>query len=108
MYSRVRVIGLYRRLLRLHQKLPNDLSTLGTAYVQSEFKVHRLVKDEMQIKEFMKEWESFEEVMLKQLSPAEDKGQRLGLHLEETIKDHLSEQQWGQLAELYHETKKFK
>ena len=46
--------------------------------------------------------------MLKQLSPAEDKGQRLGLHLEETIKDHLSEQQWGQLAELYHETKKFK
>ena len=59
MYSRVRVLGLYRRLLRLHQRLPSDLSTLGTAYVRSEFKIHRQVKDEMQIKEFMKEWEVY-------------------------------------------------
>ncbi|XP_003384888.1 PREDICTED: succinate dehydrogenase assembly factor 3, mitochondrial-like [Amphimedon queenslandica] len=108
MSSRVRVLGLYRRLLRLHQKLPSDLSTLGTAYVQSEFKIHRLVKDEMQIKEFMKEWESFEEIMIKQLSPTDYKRHGFGLHLERTIKDHLSEQQWGQLAELYYETKKFK
>ena len=47
-------------------------------------------------------------IMNKQCGGNDDTGQRLGLHLEETIKDHLSEQQWGQLAELYHETKKFK
>lgn len=33
---------------------------------------------------------------------------KLGRNLEETVKEHLSEQQWGQLTELYNETKKFK
>lgn len=33
---------------------------------------------------------------------------KLGRNLEETVKGRLSEQQWGQLTELYNETKKFK
>lgn len=57
MSSRLFVLGLYRRLLRLHQKLPSDLETLGRVYIQSEFKRHRQLRDEKLIKEFVTEWE---------------------------------------------------
>ena len=49
------VFRLYRRLLRLHERLPGDFSALGRRFVQEEFKKHKDVSQE-QAKMFTKEW----------------------------------------------------
>lgn len=59
LFSKIQVISLYRRLLRLHQKLPNKLSALGTVYIRSEFKRHRDVNDREIMRKFIKEWEVY-------------------------------------------------
>lgn len=49
--------GLYRMLLRAHQKhLPNDMKELGDHYVKSEFKLHRNVKKHDTLDMFYTEW----------------------------------------------------
>lgn len=49
-------MSLYRRLLRLQQKLPKELAEVGVVYIQQEFKQHREVNDDKIIKQFMDEW----------------------------------------------------
>ncbi len=46
---------LYRRLLRLHERLPGDFSALGRRFVQEEFKKHKDISQE-QARMFTKEW----------------------------------------------------
>lgn len=53
--GRKTVLSLYRQLLRLHQRLPTDMKTLGTLFVQDEFKKHKDVSDD-HAKTFIKEW----------------------------------------------------
>ena len=49
-------MSLYRRLLRLQQKLPKELAEVGVVYIQQEFKQHRKVNDDKIITQFMDEW----------------------------------------------------
>ncbi len=49
------VLALYKHLLRLHQKLPTDMRTLGTLFVRDEFKKHKSVSGD-QAQAFIKEW----------------------------------------------------
>ena len=49
------VLRLYKRLLRLHERLPGDFATLGQRFVREEFKKHKSVSQE-QAKMFTKEW----------------------------------------------------
>ena len=53
-YSR-EVLCLYKRLLKLHDRLPGDFATLGRRFVQEEFKRHKTASQE-QAKMFIKEW----------------------------------------------------
>ena len=46
---------LYKRLLKLHERLPGDFATLGRRFVQEEFKRHKDVTKE-QANMFTKEW----------------------------------------------------
>ena len=49
------VFTLYRRLLRLHQRLPPDFAYLGSKFVKEEFKRHKKAEPEYAAK-FMVEW----------------------------------------------------
>lgn len=42
-------IPLYRRVLRSHRRLPNEMRVLGDEYVKSEFRAHRTVENPMHI-----------------------------------------------------------
>ena len=53
--ARREVFRLYKRLLRLHERLPGDFGTLGRRFVQEEFKKHKDVSQE-QARMFTKEW----------------------------------------------------
>ena len=53
--ARREVFRLYKRLLRLHERLPADFGTLGRRFVQEEFKKHKDVSQE-QAGMFIKEW----------------------------------------------------
>jgi Complex1_LYR-like len=49
--------GLYRKLLRSHQKyLPPDMKEMGDGYVKSEFKLHRKVTRPETLDLFYTEW----------------------------------------------------
>ena len=50
-------MSLYRRLLRLHTELPEDFKRLGVGYIRDEFKRHKDLKDEQNIKQFVNEWQ---------------------------------------------------
>lgn len=53
--ARREVFRLYKRLLRLHERLPGDFAALGRRFVQEEFKKHKGVSQE-QARMFTKEW----------------------------------------------------
>ena len=55
MSARREVFRLYRRLLRLHESLPEDFATLGRRFIREEFKKHKDVSQE-QARMFTKEW----------------------------------------------------
>ena len=46
---------LYRRLLRLHKRLPEDLRAVGLQFVREEFKKHKDAEPEF-VPKFMAEW----------------------------------------------------
>lgn len=55
-----KALALYRSILRLHnQKLPLDLRLLGTTYLRTEFRAHRNVTNEAQLKQFFAAWEGY-------------------------------------------------
>ncbi len=60
MTTAVTARGLYRSILRAHVRhLPNEMRTLGDAYVRSEWRLHRDVKDETTLNNFFKEWNNY-------------------------------------------------
>lgn len=62
--SRREVLCLYRRLLKLHERLPGDFATLGRRFVQEEFKGHKTASQE-QAQLFIKEWTVSDNMALK-------------------------------------------
>ena len=50
------VLGLYRRLMRLHQRLPDhEMAEMGRQFAREEFRRHRSA-DPKFVASFMKEW----------------------------------------------------
>ena len=56
--TRVRVLSLYKRVLRSHQILPVDLKHLGDVYVKVEFRQHKTAGAKF-VEEFCTQWESY-------------------------------------------------
>ena len=53
--ARSEVLGLYRRLLRLHKQLPGDFGSIGTRFIRQEFKGHKDASAD-HAKLFLREW----------------------------------------------------
>lgn len=53
--SRHAVFSLYRKLLRLHRRLPTDMQLLGEQFIRDEFKNHKTASPD-HANEFIKEW----------------------------------------------------
>ena len=49
------VLKLYKVIFRLHRGLPNELRSIGDAYLREEFKRHRNA-EEAHARVFMQEW----------------------------------------------------
>lgn len=59
MASKVKVVGLYRNILKLHKtKLPADLRQLGDEFVKNEWKLHKNA-DPQFAKKFLLQWRKF-------------------------------------------------
>ena len=51
-----KVLGLYRRLLRLHERLPDpDMAVIGRQFAREEFRRH-VSADPVFVASFVKEW----------------------------------------------------
>ncbi|XP_064396856.1 succinate dehydrogenase assembly factor 3, mitochondrial-like [Halichondria panicea] len=110
--ARCEVLGLYRRLLRLHQRLPGDFGPLGSRFVQQEFKGHKGASSE-HARLFLREWTDFAETLDEQLQTSSTPGPStvratttVGHGLSQKELNLLNEQQLLQLFELFKETKK--
>ena len=58
--ARIRATSLYRSILRAHQRhLPNEMRSIGDAYVKSEFKLHKKASKPEQIEQFFEEWKKY-------------------------------------------------
>lgn len=104
--SRQQVLGLYRRLLRLHrQRLPSSVRLLGDAYVKSEFRQHRDAKPDF-VAGFIAEWENYAEQLLSQqvaagtLAAEGSASARLGADLDTDTMQQMTEEQQVQLHRL--------
>ncbi|CAH2282460.1 succinate dehydrogenase assembly factor 3, mitochondrial [Pelobates cultripes] len=99
---------LYKKILLLHRTLPLHLKALGDQYVKDEFRRHKnIAPQEAQL--FMKEWEAYATVLLKQAK--EEWGtaggkKRYGTELSEEKLNYFREEQIGQLLELMQEATK--
>ena len=95
--SRNHVLGLYRSILKAHQRvLATDLRQLGDAYVREEFKRHKEAKPEF-VESFMIEWRQY----LQQLEQG-----AVGRELSPEEISALNEEQQIQLNNLRLETEK--
>ncbi|XP_033115557.1 succinate dehydrogenase assembly factor 3, mitochondrial-like isoform X2 [Anneissia japonica] len=98
------VRSLYKRILRLHQRLPMELKAIGDQYVKSEFKSHKMAKEE-EVKVFMTEWMSYANQLEEQLR---ESGGRIpiGNFISVEQLEDFRPEQVGQLYELHQETRK--
>ncbi|KAL2122846.1 hypothetical protein VTJ04DRAFT_3301 [Mycothermus thermophilus] len=92
-------IYLYRRLLRAHRKhLPPELRVVGDEYVKSEFRAHRNVENPVHLIGFLTEWQLYAQKI-------EGDSWR-GEKLDPQKLEKMSDEQIGQLYELYKEIQK--
>ena len=60
MSTKASTLSLYRSILRTHSKsLPIEMRSLGDAYVKSEFRLHKDVTNDVQLKDFFSEWKKY-------------------------------------------------
>lgn len=88
---------LYRRLLRVHRTLPDEMRFMGDSYVKSEFRLTRKTDNPLHIIGFLSQWKKY----LDDLQEGGVEGRRLDVD----SMDRLSVEQVGQLYELMHATK---
>ncbi|KAL2270073.1 hypothetical protein VTJ83DRAFT_2257 [Remersonia thermophila] len=87
-------IYLYRRLLRAHRKhLPPEMRVLGDEYVKAEFRAHRNVENPAHLIGFLTEWQLYAQ----KIEGDSWKGEKL----DQAKIDKMSDEQIGQLYELY-------
>ncbi|CAI8017226.1 L-gulonolactone oxidase, partial [Geodia barretti] len=104
-HHRGTALRLYRRLMRLHRRLPDvDMAQIGRQFVREEFHRHKTA-DPKFVTSFMKEWTDYAEVLEGQLEPVDSDGSGedivvLGRNFSSVELDLMSGQQLGQLMEL--------
>ena len=99
------VLNLYKIILRLHDRLPLDLKSLGNLYVKSEFKRHKACAAEF-VPQFMQQWTSYAANLHQQLQDTSPDKVDIGKNIAPESLDSLSEDQILQLIELMKETTK--
>ncbi|XP_055336730.1 succinate dehydrogenase assembly factor 3, mitochondrial-like [Paramacrobiotus metropolitanus] len=98
---RLNVRILYKSILRLHRGLPEGLRELGTKYVQDEFRLHKPITNDEQIRHFMLEWTDYAMTLSRQLSSAAlVKGSKLGRDIPSEKLDAFNNEQIMQLYAL--------
>ncbi|KAF2266173.1 ACN9-domain-containing protein [Lojkania enalia] len=85
-------IPLYRRILRIHRKLPLEQRLLGDMYAKSEFRAHKNADNPVHIIGFLTEWQLYAQ-QLEGDAWREAK-------MDKTKIEKMSDQQIGQLYEL--------
>ncbi|ORX33419.1 hypothetical protein BD324DRAFT_639720 [Kockovaella imperatae] len=98
-------IPLYRRLLRAHRGLPDDMRFMGDAYIKSEFRATRTSDNPIHIIAFLSQWKLYLEEVEQSATEAGKAAPFKGRRLEVDKIEQLSEEQIGQLYELMHATK---
>ncbi|KIY53786.1 ACN9-domain-containing protein [Fistulina hepatica ATCC 64428] len=93
-------VPLYRHILRAHRRLPDEMRSLGDAYVKSEFRRHQEVTNPGYILGFLAQWKRY----LDDLPGNEDRMFK-GKKLDPTVFEKMSKEQLAQLYELMHATK---
>ncbi|KAK3579295.1 hypothetical protein CHS0354_033375 [Potamilus streckersoni] len=101
---KIRVQALYKALLKLHRGLPLAMKAIGDEYVKAEFRAHKNATHE-QTEIFMEEWTKYYLTLARQLGTRK-KQQTVGQAMSPELLDCFSEEQLGQLLELFKETVK--
>lgn len=100
------VRALYKRLLRLHRRLPGDLRDLGDQYVKDEFRKSKAA-GAAETARFMEEWQAYADVLQIQIKEREiTQKVRYGANLTTNELQRFNEDQIGQLYELMQEATK--
>ncbi|KAJ8072026.1 hypothetical protein PM082_015584 [Marasmius tenuissimus] len=92
---------LYRRLLRAHRYLPQEMRLLGDDYVKAEFRRHRQVTNPVHIIGFLSQWKMY----LQELPQGPTGEVFRGKRLDPFMLEKMSAEQLGQLYELLQATK---
>eukprot|EP01127_Copromyxa_protea_P018348 TRINITY_DN5755_c0_g1_i1.p1 TRINITY_DN5755_c0_g1~~TRINITY_DN5755_c0_g1_i1.p1 ORF type:complete len:115 (+),score=28.97 TRINITY_DN5755_c0_g1_i1:120-464(+) len=67
MNARTTILGLYRRVMRVHQsKLDPQMRQIGDSYVRNEFKAMKKSEKEEHYHNFIKGWEDYVTLLLSQ------------------------------------------
>ncbi|KAJ7236783.1 hypothetical protein C8J57DRAFT_1088025 [Mycena rebaudengoi] len=94
--------SLYRRILRAHRALPNEMRVVGDGHIQGEFRRNRAVTNPVHIIGFLSQWK----VYLADLPKGPEAKTFSGKRLDATVTvPQMSAEQIGQLYELTHATK---
>merc|ERR1712117_378538 len=98
---RQKVLSLYKRITKLHTKLPYELRAFADMYSRVEFRRHKDC-DPKFIPEFMKEWETY----AKQTEESLQGNRVLGADLDPKAVENMDATQLEQILDLYQETQK--
>uniref|UniRef100_A0A0M3I9K9 Succinate dehydrogenase assembly factor 3 n=1 Tax=Ascaris lumbricoides TaxID=6252 RepID=A0A0M3I9K9_ASCLU len=96
---------LYKRILRLHYGLPEELRYIGDNYVKDEFRRHKNAPPEQALL-FLKEWAEYCMSLSKQLSNKGIAQGVLGKNLDPAMLDSFHDEQLRQLLDLKIEAEK--
>ncbi|EDO42461.1 predicted protein [Nematostella vectensis] len=89
--------ALYRRVLKLHRKLPLEIKALGDQYAKDEFRRHKKASQEQAVR-FMQEWKIYADTIEQQVNSQQLNV--LGKDLKDEHIESLTEEQLGQLYSL--------
>lgn len=113
MATKASTLALYRSILKTHSKsLPIEMRSIGDAYVQAEFRLHKNVKDETQLGKFFTEWQNYLKHIQETARAKETKAAGLadttlqadfGVNLGEGIEIEMTDEQKVQLQKLREE-----
>ncbi|TCD64051.1 acetate non-utilizing protein 9 [Steccherinum ochraceum] len=88
-------------ILRAHRHLPEEMRSLGDAYIKDEFRRHRGIDNPLHIIGFLSQWKVYSDEL-----PAGPDGQHFkGKKLDISKLERMSSEQLGQLYELMQATK---
>ncbi|ORX89084.1 ACN9-domain-containing protein [Basidiobolus meristosporus CBS 931.73] len=100
-------LHLYRHILRVHRRLPDEFRYLGDNYVKDEFRRHKDVTNPTFLKGFVTQWHQYLHDLQLQTNtvPTEDKRILLGKKLDTISLDKMNDDMVERLWELRTEAK---